>query len=81
MGPKQIPENMLTEPEKKLLEIAVRLYCAIKYYEEHEGVSLDWLAVGIENELVCVNINVIIVHWLRAPIGRRRIQWTRYSRM
>jgi hypothetical protein len=49
------PVIPLTSDEKKLLEIAVRLDSAVRYWEKHmDLVKKLWLEQGFEEELVCV---------------------------
>jgi hypothetical protein len=75
MPPKQTTKDKLSDVEKTLLDIAVRLYSAVKYHEEHKGeVSEGWLVQGIEEELV----RVLYYTWLRSLTRHRRIQSTRY---
>jgi hypothetical protein len=53
MPQKRTAKDTLTDPEKELLEIAVRLYSGVQYNEEHPGeVPEAWLMQGIEEELV-----------------------------
>jgi hypothetical protein len=55
MPPKRVLKDTLTLAEKELLDIAVHLYCIVKYNKEHKGeVSEAWLMQGIEEELVRV---------------------------
>jgi hypothetical protein len=66
MPPKCVPKDTLTPAEKELLDIAVCLYCIVKYNEEHKGeVSEAWLMQGIEEELVRVTPSYMtrITHW------------------
>jgi hypothetical protein len=66
MPPKRAPKDTLTPAEKELLDIAVHLYCGVKYNEEHKGeVSEAWLMQGIEEELVRVAPSYMtqITHW------------------
>jgi hypothetical protein len=52
---KQKNNDKLSNADKALMDIAVWLYCAVRYHEQHTGqVSEAWLVQGIENELVCV---------------------------
>jgi hypothetical protein len=66
MPPKCVLKDTLTLAEKELLDIAVCLYCVVKYNKEHKGeVSEAWLMQGIEEELVCVVPSYMtrITHW------------------
>ncbi len=60
MGPKRPTiTDRLTEDEKELLEIAVRLDSALQYREEHIGLVDDgWYKKCIEDELVCIPLSV-----------------------
>ena len=67
MPPKQKSKDKLSDIENALLDIAVQLYCAVKYHEEHKGeVSEAWLVQGIENKLVCQQSSYVthITYWL-----------------
>jgi hypothetical protein len=47
--------STLSNAERTLIDIAVRLDSAVRYWEEHKGeVSEAWLGQGIEEELVCI---------------------------
>jgi hypothetical protein len=52
MPPKRIKDT-LSDAEKTVLDIAIRLYYGVKYTKEHKGlVPVAWLVQCIEEELV-----------------------------
>jgi hypothetical protein len=60
MAPKRTKDT-LSDAEKTTLDIAVRLYCAVKYTAQHKGeVPKAWLVQCFEEELVRSKFSYIV---------------------